>query len=124
VYFVTDYSIIESFVRQLTNLVNLRLYIIGCLNTTISGSHLESHLLRCLPKLKEFHLFIQSYGGKRMKSMDEYCSLKWDFGWYSNDLTDMHFLFTLPYEFQRLDECLDEYFINSIQTTFQSKLIK
>jgi hypothetical protein len=50
--------------------------------------------------------------------MDEFIQFKWDFGSYSNDLTDMHFLFTLPFQFQRLDECINEYFINGIKTTF------
>jgi hypothetical protein len=123
VYFVTDYSLIESLVRQLTNLINLRLYIIGCLNTTIDSDRLENNLFKSLPKLKEFHFFIQSYGGNRIKSMDEYRLFKWNFGSYSNDLTDMHFLFTLPFQFERLDECLNEYFLNGIKTTFLSKII-
>ena len=58
----------------------------------------------------------------RIKSMDEFNLFKWNFGSYSNDLTDMHFLFTLPYQFERLDECLNEYFLNGIKTTFPSKL--
>ena len=56
-----------------------------------------------------------------MKSMDEFRLFKWDFGSYSNSLTDMHFLFTLPYKFEHLDQCLNEYFLNGIKTTFPSK---
>jgi hypothetical protein len=123
VYFVTDYSIIESLVRQLTNLINLRLYIIGCINTIIDGSTLENNLLKYLIKLKEFHFFVQSYGGNQIKSMDEFRVFKWNFGSYTNDLTDMHFLFTLPFQFQRLDECVNEYFINGIKTNFISKFL-
>ncbi|CAF1179674.1 unnamed protein product [Adineta steineri] len=119
VYFVTDYDLIEFLIKQMKSLINLRLYIIGCLNTIIDGSRLENNIFNSLPKLKQFHFFLQSYGGKRIKSMDEYKKFQWNFASYTNDLTDMHFLFTLPYQFQRLDECLNEYFINSIQTTFQ-----
>lgn len=50
--------------------------------------------------------------------MDEFIQFKWNFGSYTNHLTDMHFLFTLPFQFQRLDECINEYFINSIKTNF------
>jgi hypothetical protein len=121
VYFVTDYSTIESLVRQLINLLNVRLYIIGCLNTTVDSIRLENNLLKYLPKLNQFDLFIQSYGGNRIKSMDEFNLFKWNFGSYSNQLTDMHFLFTLPFKFQRLDECLNEYFIKGIKTNFKNQ---
>jgi hypothetical protein len=120
VYFVTDYSLIELLIKQLRNLVNLRIYIIGCLNTIIDSSRLENNLFSYLPKLNEFHFFIQSYGGQQIKSMDEFNQFKWNFGSYTNHLTDMHFLFTLPFQFECLDECINEYFIQGIKTTFQN----
>ncbi|CAF3762210.1 unnamed protein product [Rotaria sp. Silwood1] len=119
VYFVTDYSIIESLIKQLNNLIKLRLYIIGCINTIIDGSRLENNLFNYLPKLEEFDFFIQSYGGYEIKSMDQFRSFKWNFASYTNQLTDMHFLFTLPFKFQRIDQCINEYFIHGIKTTFQ-----
>ncbi|CAF1366559.1 unnamed protein product [Rotaria sordida] len=123
VYFVTDYSIIESLIQQFSNLLKLRLYIIGCINTKIDGSRLENNLFKYLPKLDKFDLFIQSYGGYEIKSMEKFRSFKWNFGSYTNQLTDMHFLFTLPFKFQRLDQCINEYFIYGIKTTFQIESI-
>ncbi|CAF3159181.1 unnamed protein product [Rotaria socialis] len=119
IYFVTDYSVIELLIQNLTNLLKLRLYIIGCMNTIIDGYRLENNLLKFLPKLNKFDIFIQSYGGNQIKSMEQFHSFKWNFASYTNQLTDMHFLFTLPFKFQYLHECLNEYFINSIKTNFQ-----
>lgn len=121
VYFVTDYSLIELLIKQMKYLIKLRLYIIGCSNTEIDGRRLEKNLFDHLPKLEEFHFFFQTYGGKELKLMNEFLPFQWHFGSYTNQLSDMHFLFTLPFQFQCLDECVNEYFLKGIRTTFQSK---
>ena len=105
------------------SLIKLRLYIIGCSNTEIDGRRLEKNLFDHLPKLEEFHFFFQTYGGKELKIMNEFLPFQWNFGSYTNQITDMHFLFTLPFQFQCLDECVNEYFIKGIRTTFISKFI-
>jgi hypothetical protein len=44
VYFVTDYCLIELLIKELRNVIILRLYIIGCLNTVIDSTRLENNL--------------------------------------------------------------------------------
>lgn len=117
-YFVTDYSIIELLVSQLIHLRSLRLYIIGCLNTIITRNRLQNDLLKNLTELEKFCYFIQCYGGNQMKSIEEFNCFKYDFGCYLNKLEDMFYYFTLPFQFSRLDQCVDQYFLESIETNF------
>lgn len=118
VYYVTDYHLIELLVKELKRLEILRLYIIGCLNTTVDGNRLEKNLFQHLNHLEEFHFYLQSYGGKSFQSMEQFRLFQWDFASYTDSFTDMHYLFTIPYTFTHLDQCFNQYFYQGIRTTF------
>ncbi|CAF1597775.1 unnamed protein product, partial [Adineta ricciae] len=113
VYFVTKYERIEMLIKQMKSLEKLRLYVIGCFNTIMNYQRLNDNIFNHLFKLKEFHLFFQTYTGELF---NDFQHSKWNFASYWNSLTDMHYLFTLPYQFHRLDQCIDQNFFTSIQT--------
>ena len=64
VYFVTNYELIEQLIKSLVHLISLRLYVIGCLNTRMNATRLETNLLKSLPRLKQFHFFFKLMGEK------------------------------------------------------------
>jgi hypothetical protein len=117
VYFVTNYASIESLVQHLPNLTELRLYVVGCDNITVDAARLQSNLFDYLPRLTHFHFFVQSYAGRRITTMDSLGHCRWRLATYTDESTDMHFLFTIPFGFARLDQCLNEKFVAATRTS-------
>ena len=120
IYFLTDYSLIERLIVQMGELRSLRLYILGCSQTNIDGQRLEKNLFSSLPHLRQFTFFFQSYGGgsgRELTSMSHFSIFPWNFGCSSNPLTEMHYLFTIPYSFPFLHQCVNESFFASIRTS-------
>jgi hypothetical protein len=117
IYFVTNYSFVERLIREMSELRELRLYLLGCSETLIDGDRLRKNLFSHLPHLTEFNFFFQSYGRTQQISMEDFSEFGWNFAYSSHQLTDMSYLFTVPYSFPYLHQCVNEHFFPSIQTT-------